>query len=627
MALSTAGIIAPMNRASRDRSTGRSALRFALALGVSVLLSACAAPAPSPRDSGPENPVALAEDGRYAEAAEAWLAAAERDPEQAASARLRAAEAWLAAGESARAVEIADSLRPAGLIRTDRFRLDLLRAELALERGAFDRAERFVSLAPENVPAELRDRWSRLRDRLAAVDPEAPEARLEALRDAVAEPGFEPSLALALLIEVPLDAIDGLIDTAGEEPGVGRWLELGRTARAHLLDPPALKDAIEDWADRYPDAGVDPGRLAEWLDAWRLDRPMPKRVAILLPGEAPLSAAGEALRDGMLAAWMELPESRRPELDFHYLGSGPDEAVGAWFEAREAGADFVIGPLDRAQIPALLAQPDPGVPMLLLNRPTDDAIWPTPSRPLAMLALPPEEEAELAAIRALVDEHSRALIIAQDTEFGERLAGRFAETFELGGGRIADRIDYPPNQADVTDRLEDALRLTASQNRIARVAELLDAPFQSEPQRRTDIDVVFLAARDEARQVQPQLKFVELASVPILATSNVLTPGRDRDLDGLRLPLSPWLLSGGVEADARRAAEQVFPAIARSITLTQLHALGRDAIALLPWMEAMKRDPRLALAGNIGALRLADGIAFERDLPWAVVRDGLPQRP
>lgn len=607
-------------------------LRTTLApIVVALMLTACAAPAPTPRDTRPDDPVALSEAGRHADAAEAWLALAERDPERAGSARLRAAEAWLAAGQPERAQQIVDAMLDArsasSMSRTDRFRLDLLRAELALNRGEFDLAERLVSLAPEQVPGPLRDRLLRVRDRLAATDPDAPGARLEALREAVTSPGFEPSLALALLIEVPLDGLDALVESAGAEPEVGRWLVLGRAVRANLLDPPSLQTAVEDWASRNVDAGVEPDELLEWIQAWRMDRPMPRRVAILLPGEAPLSVAGEALRDGMLAAWLELPESRRPALDFRYLGSGPDAALGAWYEAREAGADFIIGPLDRSKIPVLLAQPDPGIPMLLLNRPREDAQWPTPARPLAMLALPPEEEAELAAIRALVDGHSRALIIAQGTEFGDRLAERFAGTFELGGGRVAGRIDYPPGEADVTDRLEQALRLADSEARIARMSALLDAPFEAEPQRRTDIDVVFLAARDEARQIQPQLKFVDLGNVPTLATSHVLTSRRDRDLDGLQLPLSPWLLTESAEAETRRSAEQIFPGIGRSVTMSQLHALGRDAIALLPWLDAMKRDSRLALAGYIGDLRLADGVAFERDLPWAVIREGRPQRP
>jgi hypothetical protein len=43
-------------------------------------------------------------------------------------------------------------------------------------------------------------------------------------------------------------------------------------------------------------------------------------------------------------------------------------------------------------------------------------------------------------------------------------------------------------------------------------------------------------------------------------------------------------------------------------------------------MGAMKRDPALYLAGNVGRLRLADGVLLERDLPWAVVEDGRPVR-
>ncbi len=628
--------------------------RLASALALALLLVACAAPSPTSRDrADTDDPAELVRAGRPAEAAEAWLALAEREPGRADAARLRAAEAWLSAGRPAQANATVEAIDLVGLDREDRLRFDLLRAELALNRGEFDRAERLLAMPIEPLPAILRDRLVGLRDRLAVADPDSPRARLEALRAAVDEPGFEPTLALALLIDVRLADLDALVEAHGTDPEIGHWLVLGRTVRANLLDRPGLEQAVEAWrigrvdeGDRTGDrTGIESnGRndaranprdealptteaIVEWVDAWRSRQPLPERVAVLLPGEGPLVAAGSAVRDGILAAWLTLPPERRPELDFIYLDSMPDAAVGGWFAARENGADFIVGPLDRRQIPALLALPDVGVPMLLLNRPPPDAAWPTPAQPLAMLALPPEEEAELAAVRALVEGSSRALVIAQDSDYGERLAGRFIETFELGGGRVVHRVDYPPREFDVTDRLEEALRLRASEQRIDRIEALVDAPFAAEPQRRTDLDVVFLAAREEARQVQPQLRFVDLGELPVLATSAVLTDRRDRDLDGIRMPLAPWLFAHGGPAEERRAAEQAFPEVADSVTLSLLHALGRDAVALLPWLDSMKRDSLLSLAAGIGRLRLADGVALERDLPWAVIRNGVPERP
>ncbi|PKL95947.1 MAG: hypothetical protein CVV18_03575, partial [Gammaproteobacteria bacterium HGW-Gammaproteobacteria-8] len=146
-------------------------------------------------------------------------------------------------------------------------------------------------------------------------------------------------------------------------------------------------------------------------------------------------------------------------------------------------------------------------------------------------------------------------------------------------------------------------------------------------QRRTDIDVVFLAARGgDGRQLMPQLRFLDLDDLPVYATSGILTgtdPGRD--LDGIRLPLAPWLLTDGAAAQRRQAAERDDPDLAGAPALSLLHALGRDALALARWLDRMKRDPELYLAGDVGRLRLADGLGFERDLPWAIIRDGQPR--
>ena len=86
--------------------------------------------------------------------------------------------------------------------------------------------------------------------------------------------------------------------------------------------------------------------------------------------------------------------------------------------------------------------PDPGMPILLLNRPSDLAALKAMNGPIQAIGLLPEEEAELAAIQALVLGHRRALVLAQSTEWGQRVAEAFESTFRLGGGRILQSAEY-----------------------------------------------------------------------------------------------------------------------------------------------------------------------------------------
>jgi len=596
---------------------------------LTLMLAACAPSGPEIRpDQQTRDPDRLAERGRHADAAQAWLELAEEQPARAVAARIAAARQWLEAGRSDEARTLVAGLRAEDLAPGNDFEVYLLGAEIALAERDFTTAGRILSLPREQVPESLLARFDALNERLAEANPNSPAARVEALSEAVSEPGFRPEMALALLLELPLETLRNLQTEHGDRPALSPWLDLAVSARACLIDDPELQRSLAQWRQRQGIEAEVADDLYQWIAAWRQTLPMPESVSVLLPGDGPLARAGEVLREGLLAAWLQMSRDRRPALDFHYLGNEPDAAVGAWFEARERGSDFVIGPLARNQVDSLLALPDITLPTLLLNRPTDDNTVPEPTWPIAMLALPPEEAAELAAVRALVNDFDRAVVVAQQSDFGQRVADRFDETFQLGGGRVIARSEYQPGEFDHTETLEALLEIDRSRDRIDRLAQVLGADIEAEPQRRTDFDVVFLAARGgDGRQIMPQLRFLGVQPRPVYATSDIWPGGNvGGDLDGIQFPAAPWILQTGEPARRRLRAERMFPELVGSPTLSALHALGRDAFALVPWMSMMKRDPMLYLAGNVGRLRLANGILLERDLPWARIEDGRPVR-
>ena len=616
--------MAPMNRI-------KSKMPACLALVpiLVLMLAACAPSGPEIRpDQQIRDPGRLAERGRYADAAEAWLELAREQPARATEARIAAVAQWLNADRLEEARALVSSLMAQDLSPALVFELDLLRAQLALAERDFTTAGRILSLPREQVPVPLRERFDALNERLAEANPNSPAARVEALSEALSEPDFRPEMSLALLLELPLETLRNLQAEHDDRPLLTAWLDLAVSARARLIDDPELQHALSEWRQRYGIEAEVADDLYQWIVAWRQTLPMPDSVAVLLPGDGPLVRAGEVLREGMLGAWLQLPRDRRPQLDFHYLDNDADAAVGAWFEAREQGSDFVIGPLARGQVGRLLALSDLSMPALLLNRPVDASAVVEPTRAIAMLALPPEEEAELAAVRALVNEFERALVVAQQSDFGRDVADRFGETFQLGGGRVIARTEYLPGEFDHTETLEALLEIDRSRDRIARLEQVLGSDVESEPQRRTDFDVVFLAARGgDARQIMPQLRFLGVQPRPVYATSDIWPGGdADGDLDGIQFPVSPWMLQKGEAARQRVRVERMYPELVGDPTLSELHALGRDAFSLVRWMHMMKRDPMLYLAGNVGRLRLANGLVLERDLPWARVEDGRPVR-
>jgi uncharacterized protein len=604
---------------------------YAFVLGAVVFLAACAPTGPTVRpgdtDDQRANLERMAERGDYAGAAEGWLELALEHPERAMRFRVRAAEAWLQAGDLDEAERLLDQVDAQALDRTGRARFELARAELAMLRGDLGMAGWLLAHAAEDLPEALAERHRELEERLAQREAQPARQALVALDEAVTAGDFEPELALALLIEYPLEALEGIVYEYGHRLDLLPWLDLVVSAREHLLDDESLRPALESWQARHATASYSADEAMLWIAAWRQTRPMPGRIDVALPGpDTQLYRAGQALRNGLVSAWLEFMPEHRPELRFHYLGSRPDDIVATWFDAREQGAELLIGPLDREQVEALVEMPGADMlPTLLLNLP-DDKERLRQTSGLAALALPPEEEAELAAVRALVDGHRRAIVLAQSTSWGDRVARSFADTFELGGGRILDNRGYNPGDTDHSDLLRQVLRITESEQRATQLQRLLGEPIESEAQRRTDVDLIFLASRTEdGPMMRPQLRFFDAGDVPLMATSHIVAgapnPGRDRDLDGIVLPISPWFLDNTLAGNLRVQAESGHDHLS-SHSLSRLHALGRDAMLVAPWLNMMRSDRHLYLPGMTGRLSMPDGTVLARDLPFIRIDNG-----
>ncbi|MFW5816205.1 MAG: penicillin-binding protein activator [Wenzhouxiangella sp.] len=601
---------------------------------VCLLVVAACAPEPLVRPSAPgaemtQRVSALIQAGDYARAL-ATLESRLADLEEPERARLQltAAEQFLGARRVLEARRLLDQLRPNDLRGFDGLRLTLARAELALLDREPDTAAWLLEQIEAELPASLQARYQSLRRRLGQRPAEeAADEALDALTAVLKDESIEPELALALLIDLPLARLQALLADPRQPRALRPWLDLAATARSALLDPARLAGLLDEWAKRHPDADYPAEQALEWLAAWRdLQRP-PDRVALILPGaDSSLARPGRALRDGILSRWSRMEPAQRPELMFFYVDDDPAAAVEAWYAAREAGADQVVGPLERRQVDRLVELGDASLPVLFLNHPENlDDLTNFPGLATSY-ALAPEEEAELVAVRALVQGHTRALVLRQQSDWGQRVGQAFSDIFRAGNGEIVRDIAYPDNQVDYSILLEVLLELDRSRERGERLARTLGMAVEFEPARRTDADLIFLAARaDDARALKPQLNFFGAGDLAVMSTSHALAgapdPRRDQDLDGMLLPVAPWFLEQGQPANERRQAAQRYDSLDNP-ALSRLFALGVDAFELLPWLGRMGDDPDLYLAGMTGRLRLAQAGRIERDLPFVRIVDG-----
>ena len=605
-----------------------------------LLLAACA-PEPVVRPVPPEEAASasvmeLIEAGRFDQAlAEVQARSPRLSDTGRARLQITAVEGFLAARRPMEARQLLRELRPRDLPPAEGLRLTLAHAEMALIDRDPDTATWLLDQISDQIPPDLRPRYQQLRQRLGHTPADGTAMGLDALEALETlsvdfDPASpDPELALAALIELPLASLRALAVDPNQSAGLRPWLDLAATARGALLDPARLATDLDQWEMRHPDAGYSAAQADEWLAAWRSLQTPPRRIGLILPGpESSLARPGRALRDGLLSRWSRQSGDQRPELHFFYIGDEPEAVIDAWFRARQARVDLVVGPLQRDQVDQLIDLGDASVPLLLLNHPSEAGRLEQFPGLVASYALTPEEESELAATRALVAGHSRALVLRQDSEWGERVGEAFRRTFRAGDGEVVRDMRYPPGQVDHSILLEVLLELDRSRERGTRLSRTLGMPVETEASRRTDADLIFLAARAaDARALRPQLNFFGAGDLPVMATSHVVSGApdarRDQDLNDILLPVAPWFLDNGDGEHERRLAEQRYAGLDNP-SLSRLFALGADAYELLPWLAHMHSDPDLYLPGHTGRLRLLESGRIERDLPFVRIVNGLP---
>lgn len=343
-------------------------------------------------------------------------------------------------------------------------------------------------------------------------------------------------------------------------------------------------------------------------------------IALLLPQTGPLSGAAQSVRDGFLTAYYQLPASERPRVRV-YDTAGAASIAAVIARATRAGADFIIGPLLRANVAQAAADTAPRPPMLALNFLPAGEHAP---RRFFQFALSPTEEARLVAQRVLADGHRLGIAIVPDTPVGTRVLRAFAQRFQAGGGQLLATTRINVFEHDFSGPIQRVLLIGQSHQRLKRLESLLGMPLAFVPRRRADIQFIFApaGARIE-RMLEPQLRFYYANGVPTYSTSDAFEPNpiANQDLDGLRFLDMPWMLGDPLADAVHSVAARAWPA--GGPDQGRLFAFGFDAYHLAVALFVRHVPPSsLDLNGLTGRLRIdADG-RVHRSLIWARLQNG-----
>lgn len=408
---------------------------------------------------------------------------------------------------------------------------------------------------------------------------------------------------------------------------LGGWMRLALISKESLRDPGAMQVALNGWRLDYPQHPVQETFLQSLLERSRELTVRADHIAVLLPMSGPYAQAAAAVRDGILAAHYHAPYRDQVELRFYDTGAGAMQVAATYQQAVEAGAQFIIGPLDKEAVRMLARQEELPLPTLALNY-----AEPSLNGELYQFALSPENEARQLAERVWLEGYTQAAVLMPHDNggLGERIGSAFRQRWEELGSQVVANAIYEPGRHDYSNTLKAMLGITDSEQRFREVRRLFSGTVHFEPRRRQDVDFIVLHAFPaQGRLIGPQLKFFDAGDIPVFATSHLYSGNEelrlDQDLQGMRFGDMPWLLGGRSQTEALR--ETVKPQLAPLYNgqLQRLVAMGLDAYMLAPQVRILEEFPYERYAGETGILQVGDNRRIVRQLQWARFRNGQPE--
>jgi len=346
------------------------------------------------------------------------------------------------------------------------------------------------------------------------------------------------------------------------------------------------------------------------------------QIAVLLPMHGAFKAQAEAVLHGFLSAYYALPKKQQTKIRIYDTSQADSSITDIYDQAISNGADFVLGPLTKTDVQAIVDK-SCKVPTLLLNYTQVDEQLPSKCYEFG---ISPNNEAMQAAKQAWQANDDQALVISAAGEWGKAIANSFNQTWQNSGGKIVAELDFNETE-NLAKPIADLMGVTQSNERAKQLRRILGQKINFMPQGRDDIGVIFINADNAtARQIVPLLKFNFSGNTPIFATSMVYNgipaPQNDRDLDGVRFPIMPWAISDDPkQTELRKQLTTLWAENFRENS--KLYALGIDSLTLMMKLQSMQLFTS-TITGVTGQLQLQKNQQITVTSPGAKFVNGNP---
>jgi outer membrane PBP1 activator LpoA protein len=582
-------------------------------LTVSLIATGCSLfrPVETPVDKQ-EIAARLVRDGKHAEAAQAYADLAVKLPAEGDNYELLSAEQWVAAANIPAAKQALAQVSPEARTKLAIPRA-LVAAEIAYAENDPTRAIRELDQVPVPTSPEQAQNYYWIRGRSAFLTNhpvEGTRALVERERY-LSDPAALRANREELLNRVRTAAERGVPMKAPpkSDPIVAGWLDLGPVAVEVERNPARAAPALDNWKRQYPQHPANASVLTVAQSQIAVATEYPNQIALLLPLSGRSESFGVAVRDGFIAAYLQQNAATRPRLKIYDVAA---QSVGAAYSSAIAdGAGFVVGPLTKEDVAAVVPLSEGRTPILALNFLNDTMSAP---KNFYQFALLPEDEARMVARRVVADGRLAGVAIVPIGELGNRVAAAFADELKSLGGTVLDSQRYEPSQPDFSDIIKQVLQVKT---------------VKGEPStHRTDATFVFIVGTPgAARLIMPQLRFHYAGDVPVYSTSDSFEPdpSANADIDGMLFPGMPWMISNDpVTTQIRDGVRAAWPARTARSDRSRLYAFGFDAYRLVPGLRSSAPSSAAEIAGVTGKLHLDAENKIRRDLEWAQIRGGVP---
>jgi hypothetical protein len=442
------------------------------------------------------------------------------------------------------------------------------------------------------------------------------------------------------------------------ETALQPWLQLAIIIKRFALEPVLFNQQLINWQSRHLGHPLVTNLPQEIKKSLQQTPIQAKRIAVLLPLTGRLANQGLAIKEGILAAYLEnLPNAKFALNNApNYDGSAGktiqnktqqyreirffDSALKTTQQLNEMVADFdvVLGPLVKEQIMKLTSVLPSDKILLALNRVELQPKKPNSAQLTQLVesdltapehyyfALAPEDEAQQLALHIHQKQLVRPIIFAADNPTTQRMAEAFITKWQETPNAIQPDLTIFTDSKDMRIRVSQMLDVAQSNQRIKQIEALSDVEVFGVERNRRDIDAIVLFANPEQAKllnpiIEASLSPFARRSLSVFASSRSysldLNSNSLRDLRNLTFTDMPWMLPDHRWQDLANQTIQLWPE--KQDTLLRLFAMGFDAYSLLPNLRRLKTLPQLVSHGLTGEINVdSQGVLYRR-LLWAQV--------